>query len=108
RHFTYDGETNLSRIEQDGRRIEYDYGILDTTTGARGNGLRQNLSFLYDAENRLAGVVNGRGARHMFVYDAGGRVAARHYPDGTIARYACDDGDRLDTVIDRAGRVIRL
>jgi RHS repeat-associated protein len=108
RRFTYDGETNLSRFDQDGRTIEYDYGILDATTGARGNGLRQNLAFLYDAENRLAGVVNGRGARHVFVYDTGGRVAARHYPDGTIAQFSCDDGDRPETIVDRAGRVVRL
>jgi RHS repeat-associated protein len=108
RQFTYDGETNLSRIDQDGRSIEYDYGILDTTTGARGNWLRQNLSFVYDAENRLAGIVNGRGARHAFVYDAGGRPAARHYPDGSVARFSCDDEDQPETIIDRAGRVIHL
>ncbi|MEM7023614.1 MAG: RHS repeat-associated core domain-containing protein [Pseudomonadota bacterium] len=104
----YDREANLARLEQGDRIIEYDYGILDVPTAVRGNGVRQDLSFDHDTENRLTRIVNGRGANHRFFYDLGGRLVRCQFPDNTVAHCHYDDADRAKMVIDRGGRALHL
>ena len=108
RQFVYDPETNPKRVDQGDRFVGYDYGVLDMPTAAYGNGLRQDLSFGYDTENRLAAVANGRGAQHRFTYDPCGRLAVRHYPDGATIHFDYGVDDQPKRIVDRAGLEISL
>ena len=103
RHYTYD---NLGRVTNDGvNQYKYDEYTRLTTVEQDD----KKLSFNYDGFNRITAVTYNDFANNnvRYSYDDNGNVTALTYPDGKTVRYEYDGLNRLTAMTDWKGQTIR-
>lgn len=103
RHYTYD---NLGRVTSDGvNQYKYDEYTRLTTVEQDD----KKLSFNYDGFNRITAVTYNDFANNnvRYSYDDNGNVTALTYPDGKTVRYEYDGLNRLTAMTDWKGQTIR-
>jgi RHS repeat-associated protein len=102
--FHHNAEGQLIERRATGAVARFTYRTWMVPEAAEGDELRQEQRLRYDLENRLTGMINGRGAEHHFLRDLCGRIVGHLGPDGGTTRFERDAAGRLAAIVDRAGR----
>jgi RHS repeat-associated protein len=99
--FSYDEAGNLTKEQHsDGTALPFTYDVLGRLASA------DDISFQYDAEDRLTGCEQN-GHAFSAAYDAGGRLTNVTYFDNALGvTYGYDTSNRLVSVTDTQGTVL--
>ena len=100
--FSYDTSGNLVMASDRLRKVEFEYGPLETLIGRRQ--LDHHVRFRYDGELRLREIINEGGECYSFRLDGLGRVVEETGFDGLQRKYLRDGAGRVIRVVRPEGR----